>query len=173
MVLRVFMFVLIVVVGFGCKPKEPVQPVNPTNPVATEEFSVSIDGVKWTPTNYTAHCSLGPSSTHSGHDTTIHIDAYDTIRKQKLSFYISGWNGETGSFNTPGGGNDYLLRFYFDKNTSSIIQGNYFTVSGNVKITKITSDHVQGIFEAVLKEDVSTNTLSFTSGIFNIPYKPL
>jgi hypothetical protein len=167
-----FIIFLMVMAGLGCKkPVTPIPP-NPVNPVVPDEFSVLIDGVKWTATNYTAHCSLSPSTTHAGHDTTIKIDAYDTIHHQMLSFYISGWKGKTGSYNTPGGGNDYLLRFYFDPNTSLITQSKYSTVSGKVIITKITPNNIQGVFDAAL-EDIRSNKLSFTNGIFSIPYKPL
>lgn len=170
MVLRAFVFALMLMVGFGCKkPKEQVPPVAPDLPVG---FSMSVNNAKWTANKFTARAYTEPSSSSSSRDTVLTIDAYDTVLKQSYTFSIVRWDKKTGKYSSPRNGSKYYLYFIYDPNPATLLD-NYQDVSGSVTITKITHNNIQGLFNTDMVIYYGGDTISITNGLFNIPYTPL
>lgn len=169
MVLRVFVFALMVMVGFGCKkPKEPTEPEVPDLPVGV---SMMADKQKWTATSYSARTFSKPNISGSELDSVLKIYSHDSVSDHSLFLQIDGWNGRTGTFSSPGGGGEYFIDVWYnvDPNNAS---ASYHLVSCSMTITKITASRIQGVFDAIMNRNDIQDTISVTDGTFNVPFKP-
>lgn len=161
-----FVVALMIVVGFGCKkPKSTPKPVNPPDSSIPAGLSVLINNTKWIANSYTAEANWGTIP-----DTTLSVVAYSyTAKPQHFYLTINHWERKVGSYDYPRVVSGVPSpRFYFESDTNSLI-AQYFCESGNVTIIKISGKNIQGTFNARMG-NYYNDTLSFTSGMFNISY---
>ncbi len=160
--------ILLIVVSFGCSKPKNIPQINMPDFDLPVGISVSINNAKWTG-GYTAEANWG-----SIPDTVLNIESFNYITSQRLHLTIHHWSEKVGSYEYPPvASNVSYPSFFFDHD----LLGSgckYYGVSGNVIITKISTNNIQGMFNAKLVLcRIEKDTLIFANGVFNIPYNPL
>ncbi len=169
------LIVLFIGVVLSCKkPKHTPTPVDPQD-TSVVEFPVGLSflmdstgwlgRIKWTAATCTAHVNFG-----SIPETTLNIETYDTLGKQAFNLHISEWHGVPGVYD---GTSLSSPSFFFNPHLST---GGckYLGQAGSITITRVSENNIQGTFKAIMVAcGIDDDTLIFTKGSFNIPYRPI
>jgi hypothetical protein len=161
---RIFMVVLAISL-FSCSDSNNI--TDPAGALGLGTFEVKIDGTDWSASDGFVFASVSVTDTLS---TSI-ISATRSISADETeNFGIVFSKTGTGSSNLEGTYSlDPLLgiTLIFTKINSTTSIG-YYSTSGTLKITDVTSTNIKGTFDAICKNQSDENdTITLTNGAFN------